>query len=614
MKTYDAAGGLASRVRHAWRAWRATVRSGAPLATALGAALVACLAVGRAGAEGAGPGDPVEKGRRIYVQGVLVSGEALSGVRASGVSLSGAAAACINCHRPSGMGTVESDIQMLPVTRPYLFPRAGDTPVAVMDLRFQHAMNVHHAPYTDATLARAVREGVNSDDKPMNELMPRYALGDADMAALTAYLKQLSSEPSPGVTGTRLHLATVVAPAVAPERRKAFLETLRAAVAQKNGSVMAGGRHMVSAAEIMLKTERYWDLHVWELKGDPSTWRGQLEDYYRAQPVFAVLSGISEGSWEPVQDFCTAQALPCLFPSVDLVPGEGSFYALYYSRGVLLEADVLARYLNDLKQGRPRRVIQVARDDEVGRAATSRLAKALEGSGIAVQARLLGSAAKPDFAAALKGVQGHDLVMFWLRRPDIAALQKAKLPAGTPYFSARLAGGELAPFPAGWRKQLRLVYPYMMPEQRVVALGAFEGWRRVQKIDLVDGPLQSEAFYAAVTMSETQAEMLNNVYRDYLIEREEEEIGRREAGKAEQLSRDVASSRTEMGKTERERIGNEREQMAADPSVVIRRESTTIYPRLGLGVGQHIASKGAYIVHFTGVGDALAADTGWIVP
>jgi len=103
--------------------------------------------------------------------------------------------------------------------------------------------------------------------------MPRYELGDADIAVLTAYLRQLSSRPSPGVTSTRMSLAVVIAPGVDPVRKKALLDTLHAAVASKNGSVMSGGRHMVSAAETQLKTERFWDLQVWELQGPPDAWR-----------------------------------------------------------------------------------------------------------------------------------------------------------------------------------------------------------------------------------------------------------------------------------------------------------------------------------------------------
>ena len=59
-------------------------------------------------------------------------------------------------------------------------------------------------------------------------------------------------------------------------------------------------------------------MHVWELEGPSETWRAQLEALYRQQPVFAVLSGVAEGRWRPMHEFCEATQLPCLFPTTDL--------------------------------------------------------------------------------------------------------------------------------------------------------------------------------------------------------------------------------------------------------------------------------------------------------
>ena len=60
-----------------------------------------------------------------------------------------------------------------------------------------------HAPYTAATLARAIRDGIDVDGKPLSVLMPRYALDDAEMAALIGYLKAAHQTHVPGVSDTR---------------------------------------------------------------------------------------------------------------------------------------------------------------------------------------------------------------------------------------------------------------------------------------------------------------------------------------------------------------------------------------------------------------------------
>jgi hypothetical protein len=258
----------------------------------------------------------------------------------------------------------------------------------------------------------------------------------------------------------------------------------------------------------------------------------------------------------------------------------------------------------------------VFRDDETGRGAAAQLRAALAGYGIGVEDRPLQSGAVGDLRAAFKGIGRDDALVCWLRRTDIGTLAELALPqAGSGvYFSARLAGGEHAPFAPAWKQGVRLVYPYMLPEQRVIALSAFFGWQRKSGLALVEEPLQEEVFYTTVALSETLSEMLNNLHTDYMMERAEEELGRREAAKAEQLSRDFAYSKTNEGARERERIVREREAMKADASVIIRRESTMLYPRVSLSQKQRFASKGAYIVHYTGQGDALALDSGWIVP
>ena len=126
----------------------------------------------------------------------------------------------------------------------------------------------------------------------------------------------------------------------------------------------------------MLKVSRRWELHVWELSGPESTWQQQLERKFITQPVFAVVSGLAGKTWAPVHAFCERSALPCLFPNVEAPPvqADRDFYSLYFSRGVLLEAELIAKALLEGENGpAPKRVHQVYRVGDSGETAAMAL-------------------------------------------------------------------------------------------------------------------------------------------------------------------------------------------------------------------------------------------------
>lgn len=567
------------------------------------------------------------QGRRIYLEGILPSGAPLAGVRFGNAVVSGGEAACANCHRRSGMGSVEGDIQIPPITGNFLFAPNGEQHLATMDPRVSKRFNQTHEPYTDESLAKSIIHGENNSGREMSVLMPRYNLSESELKALTAYLKQLSTQWSPGVTGDSIRFAMVVTPDVEPERRKALIDMMRIAFNQKNGSTMtakrSGGKrqHMVSAAEMVLGTERNWQLDIWDLQGAPESWGDQLAAHYRNQPVFALVSGLSNSTWQPVHDFCEGQRVPCWFPSMVLPVTTETPYSLYFSRGVLLEAEVLARHLLNQKSS-PRHLVQLYRDDEVGRAASQALTHALAGSTIAIESRvLLTDIAETDaLQLALSGVKNKDAVMYWLRPNEIAALGKVKPVAGVNhYFSAELGQVERAPFSADWKIHAHFIYPYELPEKREANLAYFRAWLNIRKLPLVDEAMQSEAFFALNFLTDTLSEMLNNLYRDYLIERAESMINKREGGKAEQESRDriVLGKAGELVRKHGEMTvdAGQRIQISSQPNSASKSQGTTIYPHLSLGRGQRFASKGGYIVRFAdGDSDKLIAESDWIVP
>jgi len=131
-------------------------------------------------------------GEAIYRQGLLLSGAPLRGLRGTGGSIEGAASACVNCHRRSGLGTAEGRFLIPPITGEYLFRPHGSNPEDI-DVRYGPAFQPDMHPYTAETLARAIREGVGRNGRKLNDLMPRFQIDDASMAALTGYLASLSS-------------------------------------------------------------------------------------------------------------------------------------------------------------------------------------------------------------------------------------------------------------------------------------------------------------------------------------------------------------------------------------------------------------------------------------
>jgi hypothetical protein len=137
---------------------------------------------------------------------------------------------------------------------------------------------------------------------------------------------------------------------------------------------------------------------------------------------------------------------------------------------------------------------------------------------------------------------------------------------------------------------------------------------------VVDEALQSEVYFAMNLLTDTLAEMLDNLYRDYMIERAENMIGQRESRKAEDEMLQQGLVRPRIQRKPMENGIPQAVPMGATGYAEHAkglREGTTVYPRLSLGPNQRYASKGAYIVGYEkdDVASArLVALTPWIVP
>jgi Cytochrome c len=516
-------------------------------------------------------------GESIYLHGMLSPHTPVVGARVNGgIPTTGAEAACVNCHQRSGLGSREGEIYIPPVTSEYLFHDGSHTGADPL-LPYVESIRTR-APYTPATLQRAIRDGVDSDGRQLSYLMPRYALGDREMADLLAYLKKLSVHQSPGITEGILHFATIVTPDADPVKRSGVLDVLRHYVAEYNSFPIGPQPRMWTSgktvsAKTMYMAHLRWQLHVWQLEGPAETWRAQLEEHLEREPVFAVLSGLGGSNWVPVHRFCEEEEVPCLFPNVEVpVVDEGGFYSLYFSRGVLLEADLIANRLGAEPKAEGLVVDQIYRRGDSGERAAQELAAALRPHGIKVRDHALAPGGKgKGLSAALHDAAGTQALVLWLRSDDVAALGRP--PKHAKVFISGLMGGlEDMPLPASWRESTDLAYPFDVPSRRGVRLDYPLGWFHFRHMPIVAEQVQVDTYLACSLVSEVIKQLADSYVRAYFIEQIQ--------------------------------------------GMLEHRLITGYYPHLALSYHERFASKGGYLAHFTpaGTGTRLVADGDWTVP
>lgn len=513
-------------------------------------------------------------GQRLYLDGIRPTGETITGRVRGDIELSGKQVICGTCHRRSGMGSSEGD-QVIPAL-------AGDMlykPLRLPTSRDPLAPTQRPA-YTEEALKRAIRSGIDSNGRPLDPLMPRYALTDQELDLLIGYLKTLSVNHSPGVDDKQIHFSTIIAGDVSDEQRKALIDVMQVFVTQKNSET----RHETFRAENapwhkkwLFEPYRKWVMHVWELKGPPETWGEQLEALYAEQPVFAVLSGVGEGSWQPMHDFCEAQRLPCLFPTTDLpVIAEDDFYPIYLSKGMTLEGELVDLHRKSQSAANPLAQVYHQGDLKAETAAKGLLAAGKDGGvETLIWDKETDSPSASFWQELLEKQTDADLVL-WMSDDQLVnlwpVLQAGARPARL-YLSSTLFGTDAGSIPAALRDRVYLVSTREVPARTARLLLRSTGWLKAKKVyDPDQREIQANAYLALKVAGDALMHIRGYFFRDYLIERIEHTVD--------------------------------------------NVPYTSVYPRISLAPEQRFAAKGGYITQFTSRGGPakLAAVSEWVIP
>ena len=444
------------------------------------------------------------EGREIYNHGLLPNGDNVTAIVAGDVPVNGSQFNCENCHGRSGMGATEGNYVVPSITADFLFSNQYRTNKPI---------------YNVESLYKALVEGVDSSGKPLNPLMPRYALTEKNVTSLSIYLKYLSSKIQPGLDENYIHLSTVMTDDIDQSSREAVLNVMQKFVDEKNRQTRLESKrpNRGNKPEIRLPTLfRKWKLDVWELKGDRSTWKTQLQKFYDKRPVFAMIGGLSSGSWKPIGQFCEMNKLPCLFPSTKLPHAEPKdWYSFHFSKGVELEANILAKHLN-LKNGT--HAIQVYCSD-----VASAAAKILKGK--LIKTKLIVDELKFNCVDNLpiNKLQSYILensdavVILWLNKEKLLKINAAlKLPK--LYLSSVLLNGNLDNLSKLESDSVFVTYLNRLPDKRDSAMTRFKVWAKLRKIATTHPKLQADAFFAVFAANDSLEHIRRFRIQDYLLE------------------------------------------------------------------------------------------------
>ncbi len=445
---------------------------------------------------------PQEKrGKQIYLKGESSDGaEIKTRLGSDRLEVPATAFACANCHGLRGEGAREGGLQPPPIKWEMLV--APHTSALTRRER---------APYTEATLARAIIHGLDPSGARLHPGMPLYELTPAQAADLIAYLKQLGREndADPGIDDKRIKIgAALPLTGALAQLGEDVRATLAAYFAEVNAQGGIYGRQI--------------DLVVLDSRGEPAGTLAATERLVEREGVFALVASFEAGASAATNDYLKRSGVPLvgpvtLSPRLPAVPNPFVFY-------LLPTFDEQARVLVDFAAAkftaRPSRVALISSDNEFDADARA---------GALAQAKLHLMQIVVDETYAAGGFRVEAVIeMIARRKPDgvfffgnaeqfaqlTRAMEAAKLNVAL-FSTVVMIGHSAFDAPASLAPQIFLAYPAALPG--VDDFTEFVHAMHKAKVELSSPAFQSVAYGAAKTFIEATKSSGRQLSRSALL-------------------------------------------------------------------------------------------------
>jgi ABC-type branched-subunit amino acid transport system substrate-binding protein len=420
-----------------------------------------------------------QAGKRLYREGVSSSdAQLLARVGASDISVPASVLPCASCHGNDGRGRSEGGVRPPSLDWQRLALGAGE----------RESNRRRYPAYSDASLARVIRTGIDPGGNRLDPAMPRFELSLADQRNLTAYLKRLDQDRDPGLEEATLRLGTLL-PQQGPlaEAGRVVRAVLEDAVEQLNQQGGVHGRRL----QLVVQDPGY----------DVASTAQAFQALLQAQ-VFALVA--------PLAPLLEAQAVEAAgVPWVGATPRAGG-----------------NRQVFDPLPGLPEQLLSVALHarEALGQ---ERLQIVYAGAGQAAAAETLHQRLRqmgwsPPPLQVFDGTPPEGEGIVFLGHAQAFAELAASLQAAgrTPYLLA--ASGQVASvvaeLPAQWSRRVLLAYPFVPGDWTTQGRAALAGIQRRQGLDARQASLQVSTWCAWRLLVEALRQVGRDTSREQLLD------------------------------------------------------------------------------------------------